>query len=328
MSKQVAGCIDLTSIYTLKDLFHYFYDRPNALWERPRDIAVMYYWSFLAYHKPYLRNGLFASRPALHLYAPSGRTTPFAFVCKLDGATVVSVRGAHKAQDVTGTLLFVKKKMVIPSNLQGRLQVEYCKRLHETMHQGIFNHALKVLSMILDELDDDDDDRHPPRLAEKPVYVYGHSLGAACSIVIAHLLNVMGRDAHSYCLACPGVFKALSPILTEDRLGARYKHFYTDEDPVVDDRWMRLVPGSFRLYRKGAHGANVGLPVFHAKDKVTARNAHLIFKHRSAFFGEKEIVLADADYSNAFICPNGERSNVREHVVGGSVHRRVRSQKK
>ena len=78
-------------------------------------------------------------------------------------------------------------------------------------------------------------DRIPQDRAAK-VRLYGHSLGAACAVVIAHLLALRGHTSiECYALSCPAVFKPDCAVLKGGGGGFGYTHWYTKTDPVVED---------------------------------------------------------------------------------------------
>ena len=68
------------------------------------------------------------------------------------------------------------------------------------------------------------------------IIVYGHSLGAACAVIVSYLLKQLISPVpvpvpvpmfHCYIIACPPVFKTGSPILNMD---ISYIHYYSFRD--------------------------------------------------------------------------------------------------
>ena len=313
----------LDDVYTTKDLLRLLSSSrvpgggsSNFVVERPKDLASVFFMSYMAYHRRLLCSIRIDAFNVLG-FQPKRRQTPFVLFADLPDRFVLSIRGTQKLADIAGALLMVAERLDVPANLRAAFQhkTDVLERLAETMHRGVLNHALEALSLVLDKLS-------LPGSGKKRVVCYGHSLGAACAVVIAHLLRKLGfEDVACYCLACPQVFQPACPVLKE-RLLTDYVHYFTREDPVVVDAQALLQLATLKKHRLYAHGdatRNVALPLPPEKRRGLL-DAHHVFWGSSEALGRdaatgnvknearapvpRKVVLVDKQWANVdFGCP-------------------------
>lgn len=295
-------CNDLSNIYTLKDLYIYFYNNYINLFKYPSDIASIYYWSILAYNKPILRQGLFNSNISYKIYMKTYEyNSPFIYTCVFDDRYIISLRGTDKNIDLI-KYLYTTSELKIPQNILKKLKLSEkdLNNIADTTHVGMFNHALKSLSMICDIL--------PPD-KNMNIYIYGHSLGAACSLIISHLLLISGyKNIYCYVLSCPSIFNKNCPVLINNTLN--YYHIYNKGDPVVVSTGLNGIYGL--LYKNTNKKINNSLETGYSIniDKISS---HIIFTKKSEIFN-KLITCIQTKYNNVNICKK-KLINIKDNIV-------------
>ena len=298
-TKQIINCSDHFHTYTLKELVRYFQTKLDALFQQPGDIAAVYYWSMLAYHKEFLVTPLWKDKDVITVMRThKTNKTPFIFmVKKAHHGAILSIRGTEKFNDVAKVLVKNVERLSWPANLVD-LRDRIGDRIANTMHHGILNHALEAFSMIRESL-----------LSDKtlPIHVYGHSLGAACAVCIGCFLKAYDyKNVHVYVLSCPHVF-----FVTFFNMFPRidlYKHYFTDDDVVVKDtakygRLQSMFTSSYVLYDQLNDGTNVKLPIA-SMMQVGVMTPHRVFRAQSNIMNGETITFVESDYELVTICPS------------------------
>jgi hypothetical protein len=285
------ACVELNDIKTLQALVLYFHDNIPDLLAHPADITVMFYWAFLAYNQQLLMHGLFhahADSYLLRMLTRAHTGTPFIFHCSLGGVNILSIRGTAGTADILTSIKFAAG-LQVPANVAPHFTDGILPTLKESMHGGIFNHALMCLSLYIDL----------PLDKTVPLRVYGHSLGAACSVVVAHLLMLMDwTDVSCYCLACPRVFTEDSPI-NDGMLKTRYIHMYTEEDPVAETNFR----SRYQLICDGDSTKNIHIPYAQTIDTGSFIRPHSIFTRYSDVF-KATTTCVENDVTKFVVCNN------------------------
>lgn len=230
-------CHDMFRIISLPALVRLFKDRTEMTGKRKyiHDFCYAFFWSFIVYNKQYVRN----IPEAVILEGP--KQSPVVCLIQRDTHLIISIRGTVKRADVMTNLAIFKgvdKKIHnavlnklgrIPNPDPGELlqKLESCK---SSLHAGMFNHTYKCLEMILDYL--------PFNAKDKPIYLHGHSLGAACSVILHFFLIQLGfTNVYCTCIGCPPVFAASSIILRNlDAKKDAFKHYFTEGDKIVNSK--------------------------------------------------------------------------------------------
>ena len=228
------------------------------------DEEAAYYWANIAY-TPELAAGLPGSTT---LRSTSG--SPTVLHVRHSGAHTIAVRGSCELSDIA-TVLALR-------GLHGRLHHAYCEGTrhmarggearrrvqeafahvaasvaalppHAHVHPGILVHAFKCLMLVWPVLGD--------RRADA-VFLYGHSLGAACASLLFVWLRELGccaRPDATSCsvLACPMFANtpAWTAWLSRHDLPC-YAHYFMHGDPFVSD-----LPGVVGLDRAVSRTHNV-----------------------------------------------------------------------
>ena len=206
-----ADRILLDDVYTTKDMLRLLSSSrvpgggsSNFVVEHPKDIASVFFMSYMAYHRRLLCSIRIDAFDVVG-FQPKRRQTPFVLFADLPDRFVLSIRGTQKLADIAGTLLMVAERLDVPANLRdafsspseagagGRLgcktgRTEVLERLAETMHRGVLNHALEALSLVFD------------KLAEKPPWYRKHK-----GTVWAGLLTIAGAAGWA-------IFKGTRPL--------------------------------------------------------------------------------------------------------------------
>lgn len=247
------SCASLDSTFTLDYLVREFKHIAKDVVEHkkngaeiPHDFAYAFFWSCLAYKKHLLRNIFDKNDCSYELRMNTARrNTPFVYTfrnlkmageAKASKTLVIGVRGTSKFQDVIATLARIDKKMAMPESLKAlklsKAQWESFEKeleqVYRTMHPGIFNHSLAVLTMIAPVIAETDQ--------KARVFVHGHSLGASCAAFVCYFMRFLGyTNASCTCLSGPPVFDSNCPIVTASM---PYQHYYTQGDKVVTTKWI------------------------------------------------------------------------------------------
>ena len=301
------ACTSLANIFILKDFYTYFYNNPDQLFANPNDISVMFYMSFMAYHAHLLTQGVFDEtkigkyRLTLRTHA---RKTPFVFTINSPSkGLIISVRGTATVADFKGVLIQPIEKLLIPESLMvmflDRVTHADYTQLSTTIHRGIFNHALECLAMVLPDL---------PRGVHRPIRVYGHSLGAACAVIMSYLLTRYGyTDVGCYCLACPRILDATCVINASVEF--KYLHLYTEGDPIVDEvHKVNLFMRSPVLYKETDHTSNRRLQLQYSRN-TSSLQPHQMFLDNSAVF-ERRITCVEYAFNHVNICDHDREDGV------------------
>ena len=224
----MTDCHELFSMVSLPNLVRLYHYMPEKVIEHrgsKTDFAYAYYWCMVVYFKQYLRT-LYSPKLAdkYSLFMASGKAnTPFGIVVTTKRATTISFRGTAKPLDFLLILKgFIISKVKVPARLKGLLKHDDIEELRTTMHCGLLNRTLECLDMVYDQLPND---------RKRPVYIHGHSMGAAIAITMAYFLRRLHfSNIHVTGLSCPKLFQPTSPIYT---LKVRSTHYYTPDDPIV-----------------------------------------------------------------------------------------------
>jgi len=294
-------CNDLENIYTLKDLYIYFYNNYEILFKYPKDIATMFYWSMLAYNKPILRQGLF-DNDNYKLYMKTFEyNSPFIYTCVFNNKIIICLRGTDKNIDFI-KYLYTTSEIKIPQNILNKfnISIESLEKIANTTHVGILNHALKSLSMISDIL---------PINKNIEIYLYGHSLGAACSVIISHLLLISGyKNIFCYILSCPSIFSKECPVIVNNT--KKYYHIYNKGDPIVEKTGLNGIYGL--LYENNNKKINNKLETGYSIN-IDPISSHITFTKKSKIFN-KLITCIQIKYNNINICKK-KLKNIEEDII-------------
>lgn len=247
------SCADLENTFTLDYLVREFKHKAKDVVEHtrngeaiPHDFAYAFFWSILAYKKHLLRNIFDTKECSYDLRMNTAkRNTPFVYTfrnLKMVGETktsdtlIIGIRGMNKFHDVIATLARIDKRMATPDALKA-LELpaakwssftEELERVYKTMHPGIFNHSLAVLTMISRVVAETD--------KKSRIFVHGHSLGASCAAFVAYFLGFLGyTNVSCTCLSGPPVFDSNCPVVN---IKVPYIHYYTLGDKVVTTKWI------------------------------------------------------------------------------------------
>ena len=293
-------CIDLDDVYTIKELVRMFRDDPGPLFDKPRDIVTMYYFSSVVYYDYFIVNGLFGPRVD-NVKVNLQVMNPLVMMIEHKDIIIIAIRGTKTARDilVVDSQLSIKQDKSLPPNLVSRVHDEYITFLYSTTHGGIARHALECMSMIIDLLS-------KKKGKNQEIRVYGHSMGAACGIIVAQMLQTFySRRVACYCLSCPTVFK---PDFSDHVESFEYMHYYTKGDPIVEKSKIsgRLRCNEFgkpyEMY--GRPSENSMLPLPRIKDDISLY-AHTVYYAESDIIKprkNKRIILAkDAQVANLVV---------------------------
>ena len=333
-----SSCVDLCDVYTIKELHTRFKGDPSPLIAKPSDVVTMYYFSSVVYYDYLIKDGLFP-KVQVDLRVRQGNETPMVMCAKLDNVTVISIRGTKTPEDVLAdshafTLDSSKSKRKskrVPANLRALVPVAYVDLLFDSVHYGMARRALECLSLILDLVVDD---------KGRDIRLYGHSLGAACAVVIAHLLKSIGyARVACYCMSCPTVFK--SAFVEAARID-EYKHVYTRGDAVVEETGVmgRLrfqgFGKAYRMYGAPHENVRLALPATNEDrpPSIKMSYAHTLYYAESdllpkpAVGHDPRIVLAkDVQLDNLDVCSIATSSDTfsfrfsKVHISYNNQHR-------
>jgi hypothetical protein len=294
------ACTSLANIFILKDFYIYFYNNPDDLFRHPTDISAMFYLCFMAYNAHLLRQGVFDEtkidyRLALRTHE---RGTPSVFTINSpQNGLIISVRGTATTADFVSVLIQIAESLLIPETLLVAFlhrvtQAEYTQ-LSTTIHPGIFNHALECLAMVLPDL---------PQDVRRPIRLYGHSLGAACAVIMSYLLTRYGyTDVGCYCMSCPRILHTSCAILSTN---LKYLHLYTEGDPIVDSvHKLNKLLKSPVLYKEADADANRRLQLQYSRDHSKLQ-PHRMFLDNSSVFNQR-ITCVEYAFNHVRICPTG-----------------------
>ena len=242
--KESEQCTIVRDIWTLKDLYMRFEKDSDSLFgaKSSSDVACAYYLAHVTYSKLLLDCGLFSktlSDTRARVYEKVKGKTPLVLVIEKGGELAISIRGTFVAADECIDLRMSLLCVRVPKVLAGMVDKARVKELSLTMHTGILLHALKSLALIKDVVSSF------PR--DKAVRIYGHSLGAASAVVMAHvLIEHMGfSNVACYPISCPSVFKPDCPVLKSSFVD--YMHRYSQHDIIVEKTG---VLGKFKVVGK------------------------------------------------------------------------------
>lgn len=287
------SCSGIHDVYTMKDLYTMFYNEHELLFNNPSDISTTFYLSFLAYNPLFIQQGLFSDENIIVNTFKHKRGTPYVLLIRNNNRCLISIRGTHILKDLTGVLIRQKESLQIPTILQHELLG--MKNLHATIHSGFLNHALEVLAMLRNAL--------PNKTTNPSIFVYGHSLGAGCAIIVSFLLQRIGyTNVSCSCLSCPPVFLDGCEFLTK-KLAC--KHYHTQGDIIVEKsdifgRFKGFRGKDYVLYGKGDTTINVKLPLQYSLNE-TLLSPHSIFFADSTLLG-KRITFVEHQYHLIRIC--------------------------
>lgn len=318
-AKKIANCVHILNTYTFRDLYRKFYDDPSFLLENPDDIASIFYWSYLAYNPEYVLQGLFRDDEICKNIAilEHQRKTPFLVITDLNDRLVISIRGTAMFKDYTHVLFNQSERIKIPERILSsydlleryNISLQSNKAfMSEQTHTGFVNHAFECLALI---------DSHVELSSiKKPIYCYGHSLGAFCAVFVARFLSLYKNrdDIHCYVLSCP---KGLTGTFIESFPSApiKYKHYYSKGDPVVEKTGIVSNKGKeYILYGEASENICLSFP-FMNKDNILT--PHSVYQHTSLLSespskstNQNAIVLFERDDKEIYQCIYSQNNSI------------------
>ena len=259
----------------LKKMLYVNYDPEDEL-------ELTFFWSFLVYNRNTLEKYLFDKKISYEMHLLEYyKKSPFAYVFVHHElkTVVIGLRGTYNMRDLVSIKQIRDTKKFVPREFAAsRNFVDYVTRLYHEIHPGILTHANIDFEMILSVL-------KKPVTKKYAIHVHGHSLGAACAVLVSEFLVKMGfENVHCRCLSSPQIFPS---TFKSDKF--TYKHFYTERDIVTTT--LHKYFNKWDLYHATDTSRNILLPlppldIFDAN--YVRRNivAHSVFNlHETVYVG-------------------------------------------
>jgi hypothetical protein len=278
-----------------------------------------------------------------HIPVATETYAPFVFGIETENDFIVSVRGTHTLQDLDTLTERWKALAPIKSNkifeaICNALHIatvqvstsqdspacnlipRYLKDLADNMHHGIFRHASHALLLIIAELR-----TFKTKKPDGRVMVYGHSLGAACAVIISCILTdvLSFTNVHCYCIACPKVFEADSRLHENNKF--QYKHVYTQGDPIVEKTHLGSmslgIQNRFINYKENDRQLNRKQAM---SDVLTdgILLPHSVFRVQSRLYNNTVPVFVEENFTNIRMCNNAAHTSYLngDPVLGGAAN--------
>jgi hypothetical protein len=311
-------CLSLDSLKSLRDLREELKSNPELLFYKtihPNQILRnTYFWCQMAYQRyNSAHTYLFSDEkkcPYELITCKYFRNSPYIIIVikKEWKKIIIGIRGTFRLRDLVSIAqLNNKKKRLLPTNISNIALPDELDTLYDNVHPGVVNHANIVYSMILSTLN-----KHPNKedFTKYNIYVHGHSLGAACSILISHYLSKIGyKNIYCNCLSCPAFFNPKFKLS-----GFNYTHYYTQGD-LYGESIISLLP-RWNIYNKKSTKTHI-LKLPDLDDKLVINKFSKNFLAHSVFMDKyhKCIYVHEKYKKYINICPEDHNALINMKKV-------------